>query len=76
MKYVALIALFGSVGVAWAEEDTKHSCDPVLTLEQLEPLTEEEKIILAELEEIENAPKIMKQAEAEAEIPLEAFGGC
>jgi hypothetical protein len=76
MKIIALVALFGLLGGALLAEDTNESCDPVEDLTQLEPLSDEEQIVLAQLEEIQSDPVIVKQAQQEAKIPLDAFGGC
>lgn len=46
------------------------------TIQQLEPLTQEEQQVLQLLRVIQNEPSIAAQAQAEANIPLEAFGGC
>lgn len=76
MKLISLVALFGLFGLALAAEESTESCDPVVQLDQLEPLTNEEEVILAQLQAIENDPVVAEQAQQEATIPLEAFGGC
>ena len=46
-----------------------------LSLDDLAPLSDEEKVILSQLEAIEADEAISKQAASEAEVPLSAFGG-
>lgn len=76
MKLVALVALFGLLGAALKAEDASEVCDPVVQLDQLEPLTQEEEVVLTQLQAIENDPAVEDQAKQEANVPLEAFGGC
>lgn len=60
-------------GLALADE-----CEPsrwTVTLEMLEPLTDEERQAVLDVLGIEMAPDILDQAIAENQVPLEAFGG-
>ena len=70
MKIVlaTLITIFAS-SVAAAE------CPAPLAIDDLGPLTEEDQQVLDRLDEIEDEPDAKAQAEAEAAIPIEAFGG-
>lgn len=76
MKLIALVALFGLLGAALMAEQTADACDPVVQLDQLEPLTQEEQVVLAQLQAVEDDPAVFAQAQQEANVPLEAFGGC
>ena len=76
MKLIALVALFGLFGVALMAGEPTENCDPVVQLEQLEPLTPEEQVVQAQLQAIDNEPAVVEQAQQEANVPLEAFGGC
>ncbi|MBM1310358.1 hypothetical protein JQT77_09300 [Sulfitobacter mediterraneus] len=76
MKLIALVALFGLFGAALMAEDTSGTCDPTLQIQQLEPLTQEEQVVLAQLQAVEDDPAVVEQAKQEAKVPLEAFGGC
>ena len=76
MKLIALVALFGLLGAALMAEETAETCDPVVQLDQLEPLTQEEQVVLAQLQAVEDDPAVADQAQQEAKVPLEAFGGC
>lgn len=66
--FVTLFAIFAS-STAVAE------CPAPLAISDLGPLAEEDQQILDRLDEIENQPDAKAQAEAEAAIPIEAFGG-
>lgn len=70
MKIVlaTLITIFAS-SVAAAE------CPAPLAVSDLGSLAEEDQQILDRLDEIENRPDVKARAEAEATIPIEAFGG-
>lgn len=46
-----------------------------LSLDDLVPLSEEEQVVLSQLEAIEADEAISKQAALEAEVPISAFGG-
>ncbi len=76
MKLIALVALFGLLSAALMAEEPTENCDPIVQLEQLEPLTQEEQVVLAQLKAIEDDPAVVAQAQQEANVPLEAFGGC
>lgn len=76
MKLIALVALFGLFGAALMADEITETCEPTLEVQQLEPLTQEEQVVLAQLEVIENDPAVVDQAQQEANVPLEAFGGC
>mgnify|MGYP007059411424 CR=1 FL=1 len=65
---VTLFSIFAS-SVAVAE------CPAPLATSDLGPLAEEDQQLLDQLDEIENEPDAKAQAEAEAAIPIEAFGG-
>ncbi len=77
LTFAATIALLTSS--ANAQERTpsvETECPNALSIIQLEPLTQEERQVLEQLDQIENRPEIVAQARAEAEVPLDAFGGC
>lgn len=76
MKLIALVALLGLFGAVLMAEEITETCDPPLQAQQLESLNQEEQAVLAQLQAIENDPAVAEQAEQEANVPLEAFGGC
>ncbi len=67
--------LFAMLLAIFAASAASAECPAPLEVSELEPLTEEEQKTLAELEKIESAADAKAQAEAEAAVPIEAFGG-
>jgi hypothetical protein len=80
MKYslIVVISIFSaSISIAQEQNSSlKANCTNAPSIVQLEPLTEEERIVLEQLDQIENRAEIVAQAIAEAQVPLDAFGGC
>lgn len=73
---VAAIVVF-SGNILFAEEHTNDTdCPKAPSIKQLFPLTDEEREVLKQLDQIENRPDIVARARAEAKVPLSAFGGC
>ena len=73
---IAAIVVF-SGNILNAQEHPKDTeCPKAPSIKQLLPLTDEEREVLKQLDQIENRPDIVAQARAEAEVPLSAFGGC
>ena len=71
MKHL-LIALAVIPSLLFAAETLRPQ---PLTLDDLEPFTCEEILLLIQLGDIEQSLAVVEQARLEAEIPLEAFGG-
>lgn len=76
MKLIAITLLGVLLAGALSAQQASNECPSAPMIQQLEPLTQEEREVLQQLEDIQNGPTIAAQAQAEANIPLEAFGGC
>lgn len=76
MKLIAITLLGVLLASALSAQQASNDCPTSPTIQQLEPLTQEERQVLRQLEGVQNEPSIAAQAQAEANIPLEAFGGC
>ena len=77
MKVAYLIVLL--IGFASGPLYATAGCTDVtvepLSLDDLAPLSDDEKVILSQLEAIEADEAISKQAALDAKVPLSAFGG-
>lgn len=76
MKLIAITLLGVLLAGALSAQQASTECPSAPTIQQLEPLSQEEREVLQQLEDIQNEPSVAAQAQAEANIPLEAFGGC
>ena len=77
LTFAATIVILTSAANAQQQTPSVETeCSTALSIVQLEPLTEEERIVLEQLDQIENRAEIVAQVGAEAQVSLDAFGGC
>lgn len=76
MRSLTIFAITAVLAFAACSASSEEGCSSAPTITQLEPLTDEEKSILRQLDDIQNDPSVVAKAEAETQVPLEAFGGC